>query len=93
MCIVTADAVQTLVSVNNMDQSVFRDGDKTILASSWHKVFKNCSPTEEIYNAIASKSGAHSPECANVSKEWLLLFLMIYIHATEQNVLLFRTTF
>ena len=51
------DALRTLVSVNNIDQSVFTDGDSETIGKYWSKVFLQNSVGEDIYNAIANKSG------------------------------------
>ena len=51
------DALQTLMSVNSIDQSVFTDGDSETIGKYWSKVFLQNSVGEDIYNAIANKSG------------------------------------
>jgi hypothetical protein len=49
---------QTLVSVNNMDETQFRIGDEKVLAKYGPKVFQNNMVSEDIYNTIANRSGA-----------------------------------
>lgn len=62
------DAVQTLVSVNNMDQSVFLEDDKAIAQRAWKSVFVhvNDAVTESIFTAIATKSGSLTKNCDKV---------------------------
>ncbi len=54
----TTNALQTLVAVNNLDQSLFVDKEKEIIGKHWNKVFLQNTVSEDIYDAIASKSGA-----------------------------------
>jgi hypothetical protein len=50
---------QTLISVNNcLDNETFKSGDRTIITKWWDKVFQQNSVCEDIFNAIASRSGA-----------------------------------
>lgn len=65
------DALQAIVANNNMDTSVFVDGDRATARTYWNEVFVHeyqNTVTESLYNAIASKSGAtESAEHAQVS--------------------------
>lgn len=54
------DAVQTLVSVNNIDQTVFSDSDRASAVKYWDECFFQNTVSEDIYDAIASKSGTAS---------------------------------
>ena len=70
------DAVQKLISLNSIDQSIFIEGDKQIVKANWNKVFKHQyegAVTDSIFDAIASKSGVKSAECKSVS---LQIYLM-----------------
>lgn len=65
------DALQAICANNNMDTSVFVDGDRATARTYWNNVFVHeyqNAVTESLYNAIASKSGAaESAEHRNVS--------------------------
>ena len=52
------DAVHTLVSVNNIDQSVFKTSDRAIASKYWDSVFLQNSVGDDLYDAIASISGS-----------------------------------
>ncbi len=54
----TMDAVQLLASVNTINPEAFRNTDKLTLKTYFPKVFLQKVVSDDIYNAIASKSGS-----------------------------------
>lgn len=101
--IVVKDAVQTLVSVNNIDQSVFQIGDKATTTKYWNAVFLQNSVSEDIFDAIASKSGTSAATREKVSapgnyfclnkQDFMLtnLFYLIRLHGPKSLGISFWT--
>ena len=58
---------QTLVPVNNIDQSKFVQTDLATISKHWNKVFFSNTVSEDIYDAIAAKSGTSDPRTDQVS--------------------------
>lgn len=54
----TATPYQTLISVNSIDQEKFKSSDLKSIKELWNKIFIQNTVSEEIYDAIAAKSGA-----------------------------------
>ena len=59
---------QTLAPVNTLDQSLFVDQEREIIGKHWNKVFLQNTVSEDIYDAIASKSGASAATRNTVNK-------------------------
>ena len=58
---------QTLVPVNNIDQSKFAQTDLATVSKHWNKVFFRNTVSEDIYDAIAAKSGTSDPRTDQAS--------------------------
>lgn len=69
-----ATAYETLVSVNNIDQSKFEKGDASIIANCWNHIFFQKEHSNRIYNAIADQSGAAHLESQKESASICHLF-------------------
>ena len=67
----TTDTLQTLVRVNNLDQSLYVDKDTEIISKHWNKVFLQNTVSEDIYDAVASKSGTSAANRKTVIKIYL----------------------
>lgn len=61
------DAVQTLMSVNNIDQTQFVQSDLDVTRKYWDEVFFQNHVSGDIYDAIASLSGAANTTRQQVS--------------------------
>lgn len=82
------DVVQTLMSVNNLDPNLFRDNDRKASQKSFDKTFVSKLTSQEIHDAIASKSGARTKSAqVRASMYNVLHFKSIYtikrMHAIE----------
>lgn len=68
----------TLIPVNNIDPEKFKRNDQVTIAKYWNKCFLQKSVSENIYNAIASQSGASQSLTASASICCLLLLIICY---------------
>lgn len=79
MCLVTPNAVQTLVAANNIDQSKFVQSDLDTTKKYWDDVFFQNHVSGDIFDAIASKSGTANAVRAKASVTDILMNVYHYI--------------
>ena len=69
-----ATAYQTLISVNSIDQEQFKSSDRKAVEGLWCKVFVQNTVSEEIFDAIAAKSGELQAKKELASNSFAMLY-------------------